>query len=221
MKERLICIAQAEGMMSTSNNTTTNGQSSSSSLQENQIDAILQVAGGDMRRAVTSLQSVHALLSGTTTPNGDDPSTSSSSSTTIVVNEALIAELSGLPPDSVIDELYRSFTAPSYDTMAQSVHDCIISNGYSVQTVLQKLLMKITTPPPTLFDDGDGEDGLLLLLLDELGRSRLAIRIAEAEYKMNEGADEYLQLMTVCGLAMQCIQEARRKNSGTRTTVTN
>merc|ERR1712238_362904 len=33
-------------------------------MEENQIDAVLAVSGGDMRRAVTSLQSVQALLAG-------------------------------------------------------------------------------------------------------------------------------------------------------------
>lgn len=174
MKERLTSIAQAEGMM-------TDG--SPSSLREGQIDAILQVAGGDMRRAVTSLQSVHALLS------GGDPG--------VVVDGAVIAELAGLPPDSVIDGLYRSLRSNRFDVMQGAVQDCIMANGYSVQTVLQKLLVKFTDCP---------EDEL-----DELGRARLAIRIAEAEYKMNEGADEYLQLMTVCGLALQCLYEASSK----------
>jgi hypothetical protein len=45
--------------------------------------------------------------------------------------------------------------------------------------------------------------------LDELGRARLAIRIAEAEDRMNDGADEGLQLQTVCGLALKCLQDAK------------
>ena len=64
-----------------------------------------------------------------------------------------------------------------------------------VQTLLQKLLEKFI----------ETED------LDELGRARLAIRIAEAEDRMNDGADEYLQLMTVCGLALQCLFAAGQK----------
>ncbi len=152
-------------------------------LQESQVDAILHVAGGDMRRAVTSLQSVHALLSG-----GD---------AAVVVDGAVIAELAGLPPDSVIEDLYESFKFSVFDDMQKAVEGGIMSNGYSVQTVLQKLLVKFT--------NCHEEE------LDELGRARLAIRIAEAEYKMNEGADEYLQLMTVCGLAKQCLRDSRNK----------
>ena len=48
--------------------------------------------------------------------------------------------------------------------------------------------------------------------LNELGKARLAIRIAEVEHHMIDGADEFLQLMTVCGLALDCFREARKSD---------
>ena len=174
MKERLVDIATAEGMMAHSSG------SSNNKINEGQIDAILSVTGGDMRRAVTSLQSVHALVSG-----GD----------TETVDEQVIAELAGLPPMNVIDTLYNALTSRRFDTMEQAVKHEIVAAGYSVQVVLQSLLEKFMTTPD----------------LDELGRAELSVRIAEAEHKMNDGADEYLQLMTVCGLALQCLSRANSK----------
>lgn len=168
MKERVTEIAQAEGRKSMSKN------KNSVVVTESQIDAVLAVSGGDMRRAVTSLQSVQALLSG----QGENSK--------IAIDEAAINELAGLPPDQVIEDLYKSLLSNSFDTMQAAVKD-VIKEGYSVQTLLQKLLEKFI----------ETED------LDELGRAKLAIRIAEAEDRMNDGADEYLQLMTVCGLALQ------------------
>ena len=41
--------------------------------------------------------------------------------------------------------------------------------------------------------------------LSELSKSKLAIRMAEAEARMIDGADEYLQLLSVCGLGMECL----------------
>jgi len=169
MKERVTAIANAEGLK---NNVV---------MEESQIDAVLAVSGGDMRRAVTSLQSVQALLAGQTVGDTD-----------IVIDKNFINELAGLPPDQVIDELYRSLLSNKFDTMQLAVRN-IIADGYSVQTLLQKLLDK--------FIDSDD--------LDELGRAKLAIRTAEAEDRMNDGADEYLQLMTVCGLALTCLHAAK------------
>jgi len=172
MKERVTTIAQAEGRKNKSKN------KNAVVVTERQIDAVLAVSGGDMRRAVTSLQSVQALLAG----QGD------ANTNRIVIDEAAIYELAGLPPDQVIETLYQSLLSNSFDTMQIAVQN-VIADGYSVQTLLQKLLEKF-------IETND---------LDELGRARLAIRIAEAEDRMNDGADEYLQLMTVCGLAIQCL----------------
>jgi len=172
MKERVTTIAQVEGRKNKSKN------KNAVVVTERQIDAVLAVSGGDMRRAVTSLQSVQALLAG----QGD------ANTNRIVIDEAAIYELAGLPPDQVIETLYQSLLSNSFDTMQIAVQN-VIADGYSVQTLLQKLLEKF-------IETND---------LDELGRARLAIRIAEAEDRMNDGADEYLQLMTVCGLAIQCL----------------
>jgi len=180
MKERVTAIAQAEGGK---NNVI---------VTESQIDAVLSVSGGDMRRAVTSLQSVQALLAGQQMNNSNNNNRSNSNS--IVIDAAAIYELAGLPPDQVIDTLYQSLLSNSFDTMRTAVQN-VIAEGYSVQTLLQKLLDKFIET-----DD-----------LDELGRAKLAIRIAEAEDRMNDGADEYLQLMTVCGLALQCLYAAGQK----------
>ncbi|OEU08411.1 P-loop containing nucleoside triphosphate hydrolase protein [Fragilariopsis cylindrus CCMP1102] len=172
MKERVTAIAEAEGRK---NNVI---------MEESQIDAVLAVSGGDMRRAVTSLQSVQALLAGQSEDNSKNN----------IIDEAAINELAGLPPDHVIDTLYESLLSNRFNTMQSAVQN-VIADGYSVQTLLQKLLDKFIVT-----DD-----------LDELGRAKLAIRIAEAEDRMNDGADEYLQLMTVCGLALKCLYTASKK----------
>jgi replication factor C subunit 2/4 len=94
-----------------------------------------------------------------------------------------------------VETLYRSLLPMKFDTMKQAVKE-VVADGYSVQMLLTKLLDKFTS-------DGCDDD------LDELGRARLAIRIAEAEDRMNDGADEELQLLTVCGLALECLKSAK------------
>eukprot|EP00934_Nitzschia_sp_Nitz4_P008908 Nitzschia sp. Nitz4//scaffold626_size2265//231//1414//NITZ4_009298-RA/size2265-processed-gene-0.8-mRNA-1//1//CDS//3329555792//8898//frame0 len=163
MKDRLHTIAQAEHC----------------TLTDSQLDSILNLADGDMRRAVQTLQSVHALSSG------------GSSS----LDDAAIAELAGLPPAQVVDDLILNIkqSGGKFSNVEEAVREVCVA-GYSAQILLGCMLPKLISMP-------DDE-------LDELGRAKLAIRIAEAEHKMVDGADEYLQLMTVCGLAMQCFQSA-------------
>ncbi|CAJ1958778.1 unnamed protein product [Cylindrotheca closterium] len=152
MKMRLNEIAQNEGC----------------SVTDSHLDSILELAEGDMRRAVTTLQSAHALGS---------------------IDDQAVAELAGVPPASEVEKLIQALHCNEFEPMRQAVDD-ICAEGYAGQLLLKVLLEK--------FMDADD--------LDEMGRARLAIRIAEAEHRMIDGADEYLQLMTVCGLAMQCIQ---------------
>ena len=158
MKARLTEIAQAEGCDN-----------------EAVVDEILKYAGGDMRRAVTTLQSVHS--TGLAADTVDS-----------------IAELAGLPPTSVVNELWSSMNQSKFATMQGAVDDACAA-GFSAQLLVGALLDKILSPD---------------CALSELSRAEIAIRIAEAEKNMIEGADEYLQFMTVATLVMTCHQKTQR-----------
>ena len=169
MKERLMQICQAEQCP----------------LAENQLDTILELSEGDMRRAVQTLQSVNALTLGGNNKNNQ--------TNALILDDAAIAELVGLPPATVVDDLVQALLESQgiFEKVQTAVEEVCLA-GYSAQTMVGCLLQRFVTLPQ----------------LDEMGRAKLAIRIAEAEHCMLDGADEYLQLMTVCGLAMQCLQSA-------------
>jgi replication factor C subunit 2/4 len=133
------------------------------------IDDILQVAQGDMRRAVTTLQSIHALALGGSAR----------------LDAAAVAEIAGLPPAIVVQELYQSLAnSDKHFSDMQLAVEQVIAEGYSAQLLLGGLLDLVR-------DDNR---------LDDLSKADLAIRMAEAEKNMVEGADEELQLMRVCSL---------------------
>jgi replication factor C subunit 2/4 len=159
MKERLLLIANSEGC---------------SEQEINLVDDILEHADGDMRRAVTTLQSVHSLAAGG-----------------CVVDKDSIAEIAGLPPASVVDALYQSLDSKNFDTVQKAVED-VVAAGYSAQVLLSTLLPKVTQD----------------VNLNERSKAEIAIRIAEAEKNMIEGADEYLQLMTVFSLAVTVMEQS-------------
>ena len=172
MKERLTSIAEAEHCP----------------LTPSQLDCILHLSEGDMRRAVQTLQSVHALTVGRTSS-----SSSAAKDKISPLTEGDIAELVGLPPAQVLDDLVHALVeSRGMMKPVQTAVEEICLGGYSAQTLLSCFLQRIVKLPQ----------------LDERGRATLAIRIAEAEHCMLDGADEYLQLLTVCGLAMQCIKRS-------------
>lgn len=169
MKERLTMIAESEGC---------------SPQEMDLMDEILAQADGDMRRAVTTLQSVHSLAVGGNMGN-------------VTLSSSVIAEIAGLPPPAVVNDLWQCMSSqPSFDVMHRGV-DEVISSGFSAQLLLSALLTK-------LLDENCS--------LDELSQAEVAIRIAEAEKNMIEGADEYLQLMTVSSLVLTCYQKVNAVN---------
>ena len=154
------------------------------------LDDILQYADGDMRRAVTTLQSVHSIVTG------------SGGSSNSLMSSAMIAEIVGVPPDPVTNDLWEVCIQSSYDVMHRGVEN-VMASGFSAQLLLSALLTRILLVPPEKISDTN-------VHLDELSLALIAIRIAEAEKNMIDGADEYLQLMTVCSLIFTCYNKQQQ-----------
>lgn len=91
------------------------------------IDEILNLSEGDMRRAVTTLQSAHSLCCG---PNE-------------VIKKDAIAEMAGLPPPDLIDRLIETLQTATFDKMKDFVMENIVLEGYSAEFVLSALMAKI------------------------------------------------------------------------------
>jgi replication factor C subunit 2/4 len=145
------------------------------------LDGILDLADGDMRRAVTTLQSVHSLYGRDGIALDEDD------------RDTILAEMAGLPPKAVVDALWASMTHSTFAVMEKGMDD-VIASGYSGQMLLAGLLQKIME-----------EEGHF----SELHQAEVAIRIAESEKNMIEGADEYLQLLNVGALVLDCQHKTR------------
>ncbi|GFH59916.1 replication factor C subunit 2/4 [Chaetoceros tenuissimus] len=139
------------------------------------LGEILDKAQGDMRRAVTTLQSAH-MLSGKKIIQKDD-----------------IAEMAGLPPSNVCQELMNIFQDPksNFGTMEKAVQNCLME-GYAAQYIMKDLLNRVM-----VLDDK---------ILKELHKANIAIKIAEADKCLVDSADEGLQLLMVCSLILKCFK---------------
>ncbi|KAL3792036.1 hypothetical protein HJC23_011201 [Cyclotella cryptica] len=91
------------------------------------INEILSLSEGDMRRAVTTLQSAHSLSCG-----ADE-----------VIQKDAIAEMAGLPPPALIDTLIKTLQTSNFDNMKNFVMENIVLEGYSAEFVLSALMAKI------------------------------------------------------------------------------
>jgi len=169
MKERLRFIADQEGCVF-------KGADMDSDQVEKErelvFDAILDLSHGDMRRAVTALQSAHTL----TGMGAFGP-----------IELENIEEMAGVPPNSIILDLVKSLRSNSFQTMETSAQN-IIAEGYPVPSIISMLFDCVVKD----------------MVLSDLSKAEICIKIAESDKHLVDGANELLQLMSVCCLAMQC-----------------
>lgn len=161
MKERLYNIAKSEGF----------------NVGDDVMGEILDLSYGDMRKAVTTLQCVHALGG-------------------VNVTKETIYEMAGLCPPPVVNKLWDEIKSGDFVRMQTAVED-VCADGFSAQVLLTALSEKVISS-----DD-----------LNELGKAKVSILIAEAEKSMIDGGDEYLQLMNVCALALSTVAESKTGSS--------
>lgn len=128
---------------------------------------ILAVAQGDLRRAITLLQSVHLLAGDRHLP----------------ITTALIDRVSGgLPDPQAIDNLYQTAfhnnNQKGHDTILSLINREIVRKGVSAGLVLAHLQSLHLADP----------------LLSSTYKARAALALANTDYALHEGADEQLQL---------------------------
>mmetsp|Transcript_16963 Transcript_16963/g.26512 ORF Transcript_16963/g.26512 Transcript_16963/m.26512 type:complete len:390 (-) Transcript_16963:126-1295(-) len=171
MKQRIMYIAQQEECQFEE------GQ------EEEVIEEILTLSQGDMRRAVTTLQSAHS-LSGIVTDEEVKRDT---------IKKESIAEMAGLPPQTLIDSLIVTLQSKTFDEMKTQVTD-IVLEGYAVEHVLSALMAKI----------------IVMEDVTEEAKAKIAIQIAESDKNLIDGSDELLQLLMVCSRCLECLKKKKR-----------
>ena len=179
MKNRLLEIAHKEHCrFSVSDHGDDEIMTDGNKDNENQVlDEILALSKGDMRRAIQTLQSAHSLAG-----KGG-----------VIVKES-ISEMMGLPPTNVIDSLLKLLRNPElhFDDMIKMVWDNILLEGHSAKYMISLILERIT-------DLTENE-------LSDLKKAGIAIRIAEMDKLLVDGADETLQLLALCSYIQQCFK---------------
>ena len=132
----------------------------------------MTLSHGDMRRAVTMLQSANNL-------SGGRP-----------IQKDSIPEITGFPPLQVTNSLLETLRDPKthYEPLERKVSD-VMMEGYAAQHILSTLLKDIIQ-----LDESE---------MSDVFKAEIAIKIAEVDKILIDGADEYLQLLVVCALVLQ------------------
>lgn len=131
------------------------------------IEALVKVSEGDLRKAITYLQSASRL-------NTDQE-----------ITEQIIVEIAGVVPPKVIEALLQICYRGTFEKLELAVKD-MIDQGYAANNILSQL-----------------HDVIIDEKLSDKQKSVITEKMAEVDKCLSDGADEYLQLLSLCSVIMQ------------------
>uniref|UniRef100_A0A8C6V4U7 Replication factor C subunit 4 n=1 Tax=Neogobius melanostomus TaxID=47308 RepID=A0A8C6V4U7_9GOBI len=131
------------------------------------IDALVRVSEGDLRKAITYLQSAARL------------------NTEKEITEKAITEIAGVVPTKTIDNLLEICFKGTFEKLEVAVKN-IVDEGYAATQVLGQLHEAIIER-----DIGDKQ------------KSAITEKMAVVDKCLTDGADEYLQMLSLCSVMMQ------------------
>ncbi|KAK7118982.1 hypothetical protein R3I94_020985 [Phoxinus phoxinus] len=131
------------------------------------IEALVKVSDGDLRKAITYLQSAARL-------NAERE-----------ITEQIIIEIAGVVPPKVIESLLQICYRGAFEKLELAVKD-LIDQGFAATNVLNQL-----------------HDVIIEEKLSDKQKSVIAEKMAEVDKCLADGADEYLQLLSLGSVIMQ------------------
>ncbi|XP_032862349.1 replication factor C subunit 4 [Tyto alba] len=129
---------------------------------------LVKVSEGDLRKAITFLQSATRLMGGKE------------------ITEKIVTEIAGVIPKEAIDELLSVCQSGSFEKL-ETLAKNLINEGYAVAQLVNQL-------HDTIVESEDYSDKQKSVIVEKL---------AEVDKCLADGADEYLQLVSLCALVMQ------------------
>ncbi|KAF2459844.1 replication factor C subunit 2 [Lineolata rhizophorae] len=175
---RLEHIAEAEGVK----------------LDEGAVDALVRCAEGDLRRAITFLQSAARLVGATVAVSagkrkkkGEEEDAMDVDAIGGTVTVRIVEEIAGVVPDDVMARLVDAIRSPAtgkkrggvmYEKVAKVVED-LVADGWSATQVTGQLYEKI------LYDE----------MIEDKCKNRIVMVFSEADKRLVDGADEHLTIL--------------------------
>ncbi|XP_055977112.1 replication factor C subunit 4 isoform X2 [Sorex fumeus] len=132
------------------------------------ITYLVKVSEGDLRKAITFLQSATRLTGGKE------------------VTEKVITDIAGVIPGDTIDVLFAVCQSGSFDKLETAVKD-LINEGHAATQLVNQLHDAVVEK-----DD-----------LSDKQKSVITEKLAEVDKCLADGADEHLQLISLCATVMQ------------------
>lgn len=137
-------------------------------ISDSALDALVKCSEGDLRRAVTFLQTAHRL-------KGEDG---------VTIDDIL--EITGVIPEDVIKSFVESCSTNSFEKLQETV-EAISADGYPASQLISQIHDEI----------------VIMQSLTDSQKCEITEKLAIMDSCLNDGADEYLQLMSLGTLIQQ------------------
>ncbi|KAF6841213.1 Replication factor C subunit 2 [Colletotrichum plurivorum] len=162
-KRRLEEISQKEGVQ----------------LEEGAVDALIKCSEGDLRKAITFLQSAARLVgAGAADASGDDAMEVDKKPVTVKIVE----DIAGVIPENAIDRLVSAIrpqgAGDTYQSVAKVVED-MVADGWSAGQVVSQLYQAI------VFDEA----------IPDSQKNKIVLIFSEVDKRLVDGADEHLSIL--------------------------
>ncbi|KAK2030845.1 replication factor C [Colletotrichum zoysiae] len=178
-KKRLQDIAENEGVQ----------------LEDGAVDALIKCSEGDLRKAITYLQSAARLVgAGDKDTSGDDAMDVDKKPVTVKIVE----DIAGVIPENTIDELVSAIrpqgATDTYQTVAKVVED-MVADGWSAGQVVTQLYQSI------VFDE----------TIPDVQKNKIVLIFSEVDKRLVDGADEHLTILDLA-LRISRVMSGRGNN---------
>ncbi|ROW16094.1 hypothetical protein VPNG_01922 [Cytospora leucostoma] len=162
-KKRLEVIAEKEGVQ----------------LEDAAADALIKCSEGDLRKAITYLQSAARLVgAGTATAGEADKMDLDAKPVTVKIVE----DIAGVIPDATIDRLVKAIrprsTGETYSSVSKVVED-MVADGWSAGQVVTQLYQAI------VYDE----------TIPDVQKNQIVMVFSEVDKRLVDGADEHLSIL--------------------------
>lgn len=149
-------------------------------LGEGTVDALVRCSDGDLRKAITFLQSA-ARLVGALRKSGK-PADDNEMDVDRAVTVRTVEEIAGVIPDDTIDGLLESIEPRRaivvYEPVAKRVED-IVADGWSATQILLQMYDRI------IYDEK----------ITDMKKGKIAMVFSETDKRLVDGADEHLTIL--------------------------
>ncbi|KLU84185.1 replication factor C subunit 2 [Magnaporthiopsis poae ATCC 64411] len=167
-KSRLEHIAEKEGV----------------ALEEGAVDALITSSEGDLRKAITFLQSA-ARLVGASRASGGEGEQDKMDVDSKSVTAQIVEDIAGVIPAATIDSLVKAMrprgSGQTYQSIAKVVED-MVADGWSATQVVTQLFQAI------MYDEE----------IPDIQKNGMSIVFSEIDKRLVDGADEHLSILDLC-----------------------